>query len=527
MLKVILADDEPVILLGLAKLIPWDKYGAEIIGEASDGEELLTAIRERSPDIVITDISMPGLTGIDVLKRLKELGKKTKVIFISAYQEFSYAQDAISYGAVDYLVKPIDRKKLEQVLGKTISMIQEATEQVSKESKLIVYEKQQQTRTLHELLDRLTDGEMVSEQALQGMFGDRNGYVFTAIVVRQEDNPVQGGSWLEGERKLVQYAMQNVMEEVINDKGRGWVTVKDDSILAMIKHNEADDQIVLHICSQIQSSINRFLKLSVTIGVGLPGGLDEAAKSYRQACTAAGYAYFAGTNQVFRFSELSAEPKRDSELLDSLEKELIKCLLVHQSQRLDDLLKQFLGTVGSVSWGNRDYAVNLCYTMLLTLYRELANAGFFYRTGKEEQQQLAMRLSGFETFDEMSGFVRDELAQAAAAVSGSASSKEKQQLLQIKDYIEAHYDDEISLDKMASLFFMNSYYFSSFFKKHTGKNFKQYVTEVRMKHALKLLQQTDLMVYEIAEKVGYNNARQFSDMFKKYFGKLPGELRQK
>ncbi|MDG0791284.1 AraC family transcriptional regulator [Cohnella ginsengisoli] len=103
--------------------------------------------------------------------------------------------------------------------------------------------------------------------------------------------------------------------------------------------------------------------------------------------------------------------------------------------------------------------------------------------------------------------------------------RESRQLTDVKAYIEQHYKANITLEGAASKVFMNPYYFSSFFKKHTGMNFKQYLTEVRMKQAIKLLLHTDLMIYQIAEEVGYNNARQFSDMFKKHSGKLPQEFR--
>ncbi|MNI65389.1 Bifunctional transcriptional activator/DNA repair enzyme AdaA [compost metagenome] len=106
------------------------------------------------------------------------------------------------------------------------------------------------------------------------------------------------------------------------------------------------------------------------------------------------------------------------------------------------------------------------------------------------------------------------------------SGREMPQLMQVKAYVEEHYAENITLESMAALLYMNPYYFSSFFKKHTGQNFKTFLTEVRLNHALRLLLQSDLMVYEIAELVGYNNARHFSDMFKKKYGKLPQEYKQ-
>lgn len=121
--SVVLADDEPLILKGLTKLIPWDSLHMEIAGYAYDGKELLEAIHTLKPDIVISDISMPHLSGIDIIKEVKRLQLPVKIIFISAYQEFSYARDTVAFGAVDYLVKPVKKAELEQVVAKAVSQI--------------------------------------------------------------------------------------------------------------------------------------------------------------------------------------------------------------------------------------------------------------------------------------------------------------------------------------------------------------------------------------------------------------------
>lgn len=120
-IRVLLADDEPVILRGL-KLISWEKLGLTIVGEASDGIELKQQIEDCDPDLIISDISMPGYTGIDIIREIHEAGRAVKVIFISAYQEFTYARQALQYGALDYLVKPVNKNQLEQVVSKAVSL---------------------------------------------------------------------------------------------------------------------------------------------------------------------------------------------------------------------------------------------------------------------------------------------------------------------------------------------------------------------------------------------------------------------
>jgi two-component system, response regulator YesN len=126
MIKVLLADDEPVILRGLRKLIPWDHYGLEIIGTVTNGVDLLKSTLENTPDIVISDICMPGMSGIDVIKHLNKSNRTTRFIFISAYSDTKIIDNAKENGAEAYLVKPIKKIELEQVLSKTLLYLQES-----------------------------------------------------------------------------------------------------------------------------------------------------------------------------------------------------------------------------------------------------------------------------------------------------------------------------------------------------------------------------------------------------------------
>ena len=123
MFTVILADDEPMILRGLERLIDWKTLEIEIIGTATDGNEALNLVKKLKPDILISDINMPELSGIELLKVLKDEERPPKVIFISGYQEFEYARDALKYGAIDYLVKPVNEKQLTLVLESIIKKI--------------------------------------------------------------------------------------------------------------------------------------------------------------------------------------------------------------------------------------------------------------------------------------------------------------------------------------------------------------------------------------------------------------------
>lgn len=157
-IRVLLADDEPVILRGLKKLISWDALGLDIVGEACDGIELKSMIAACNPDLVISDISMPGFTGIDIIRDIHESGLPIKVVFISAYQEFSYARQALQYGALDYLVKPVNTGQLEQVVSRAVAVIRQETEEERNKEMLKSYERKNHSVTIEELLEQITDG---------------------------------------------------------------------------------------------------------------------------------------------------------------------------------------------------------------------------------------------------------------------------------------------------------------------------------------------------------------------------------
>ena len=190
------------------------------------------------------------------------------------------------------------------------------------------------------------------------------------------------------------------------------------------------------------------------------------------------------------------------------------------------MVSELVGALRSLAPDGKHAAVTSVYGAINRIRQELKDFGIFTGTSDLDDHELLARLDRAQTFEQIAEHTSEAIAEIRREAAAKMKNKELMQLVQVKSYIEEHYAQSITLESMAAIVYMNPYYFSSFFKKHTGENFKQYLTEVRIKHGLRLLMQSDLMVYEIADRVGYNNARQFSDMFKKRFGKLPLEYKQ-
>ncbi|WP_139999877.1 response regulator [Paenibacillus paridis] len=524
MLKVLLADDERIILRGLHKLIDWQAFGMEIIGEVYSGTELLESIQTLRPDLVVSDIVMPGMTGIDVLKLIKKEGISTYVIFLSAFREFTYAQEALALGAVDYLVKPVDQTKLENAIMKALAMVKEVSHSEHRLSRLAELEQQQSKTQEKELLELLIEGERVelTTRALKEYIGEQVDVLYSVLLIEQEDILINQGNWEESGWKLLQFAIQNVIKDTINESGLGWVLVRQKQICAIFSLNEGSDPLSAISC--IHERLSAYLKISVTLGLSTGSRLEQLYDRYTEAETAIGFRFFLGSRSYISYEQIPQPPENSGRPRDAIEKDMVQAITNSTPSQATRLCEEWVKAVSGEAWGNREMVVHCAYALLHVLAHQVSELGC--ETELRDEQELTQRLWSFHTCEELGGFVHEEIVSLMLLVGPKGDHKEVTQLDGVKKYIAEHYKEEIKLESMAALVYMNPSYFSTFFKKQTGKNFKQYLTELRMKEGHRLLMQTDLMVYEVAEAVGYNNPRHFSDMFRKHYGKLPNDYRQ-
>ncbi|HIW35333.1 MAG TPA: response regulator [Candidatus Paenibacillus intestinavium] len=522
--SVVLADDEPLILKGLGKLIAWEEYGMNIVGYAHDGLELLAAIETYQPDIIISDISMPHLSGIDIIKDINQRQLPIKVVFISAYQEFSYARDAVAFGAVDYLVKPIKKSEFEAVIAKTLSLIHEEGEQDKRKNKLNLLERKNHDNEMGAWLEQLAEGALSQQsegyQCLTNMlYGSSYSIVMITIDPIGNDNE----RWPMETRKLVEFSIHNIVQEILTAYGQGYSYVKNEKYVVVLSHDSTEEPI--RLATVIKDNIANYLKLKVSVGVGDPVmELKQLKMSREQAEQALDMTYFAGLNRVILYHK--QEQRKDSEgTWFTLQLKIIQSLTGGSWEDTLGTMELLLSVIESATIGNRQLAVSTCFSSLLYIVQEVKKSDVPMSDSGFDIQHLQGRLGTYNTYEDMCGGIYDLLQELSNRIGDQQGNKEQTLIARVVSYIENHYMEDISLESVAAVAFMNPYYFSSFFKKHMKHNFKQYVTDLRMRQAIVLLKHTDMMVYEIAEKVGYNNARHFSDMFKKQIGKLPQEFK--
>jgi len=522
-ITVLLADDEPLIVKGLGKLLPWSDLGIEIVGYAYDGKELLELMEQHVPDIVISDISMPHLTGIDIIKQVKQRQLTSKIIFISAYQEFSYARDAIAYGAVDYVVKPIKKSDLENAVTKALSLIREENEDDLLRNKLTHLERKNLDNEVETWLEQISEGLLAESSEgycyLQRELKGAQHIVGVLSIDPDNDN----SRWPQQTQKLVEFAIHNIIQEITRQYGQGGSFTHSNKLIFIASYEQAN--VPQRLAEEIKVNIANFLKLKVSIGMGYAvEKLLELNRSRQQAEQALDMTYFVGLHRVVYYEK--QEQRKNSEVeWFTLQSEIIQALTHNALDMALAKMNALLQVIKEATIGNRSLAVSTCFSSVVHIVQEVKKADVPMSELGFDIQHLQHRLGQYETYEDMCEGLYDMLQELFNRISDNPMNKEQKLMERVIEYIEQHYTEDITLDTVAAIAFMNPYYFSSFFKKQMKQNFKQYVTDLRMNHAINLLRNTDMMVYEIAEKVGYNNPRHFSDMFKKHTGKLPQEFK--
>lgn len=518
--RAILADDELLIIRGLRKLIDWNQLNVEIIGEAHTGEELMRLIDCEKPDLIISDICMPELTGLDMLRMTAEKGLPVKVIFISGYQEFSYAKDAVTYGAVDYILKPVEKEKLERAVRKAVNSIGE-------ERKLEIFDTVETGEEYSRLVKSLRgrkDAEYFYEE-FRKLNVDLRGKDLVTVGTRLIFQKGSAQSSKLNELKI--FSVFNRIHNELRERDWGFIVKKEMNTcyftLLMEKEETAED--VERKVGTVLRLIQNYGQYAVKAGVGARvSEIEKLALEYDTARFALELYYFTEEDIIWY-------DRIDREFTDSLEdyENCFKRLLACFSERRGDYRAEtgsILSVIRNLHFGSRFAAANRCVLLVHDMTRELRTLGLLDDSFEklEEETEVEIRKKGLYRL--ACACVTEYFDRAAQTVREESGNELGREILRIRKYLEEHYNENISLESMAGVFGMNPYYFSSYFKKNMGQNFKTYLTELRMKHAEILLKTTDRKAYQIAMEVGYKNVRQFNENFRAYSGMSPSEYRK-
>lgn len=534
MLKVFLVDDEPIIVKGLRKLIPWEKLGFEIIGESYDGEEAFEYIRDNKPDLVITDILMPIMNGIQLIKRMYEDGIQSKIIILSGYGEFEYARDALKYGAFEYLLKPVSKEQLIDTLKKAfekIDMELKYTQQMEKmREQLRDYMPILKNKLVLDVINGLVHDANYIRKKTEMLEMDFSGCSYTvfAIVI---DNIPQGNEFFtnENDRILLEYAVENITTEIIRNHSAGYVVTSGEIIYAFLIFNDKNhsNNEVFEIANEIRDSILQFLNISVSIGLGREyRDILQVNDSYEEANKALKSKFVIGIGSIIHINNIVLEAKAQLPYPQDEEKKVLDSIMFGSEIDAQNLAENLINSFAKASGNNTDLISSFCLEFRIQLGRTLrtlgGNTDIYLDT-----EALDKELKQFKTINELKELFATLIRESWNYITETRKTKEYDAVQEAKAYIESNFSMDLSLIEVASKVYMSPTYFSALFKSKTKENFCNYLARVRMNKAAALLLENRYKTYEIAQVVGYKSPRYFSDAFKRFHGLTPAEFREK
>lgn len=532
MLKILIVDDEHYFRQGFKILLPFEDYGFEICGEARNGEEALQKVIELKPDIVVVDINMPVMDGLEFSQAVKDKGLNTRIIILTGYGEFAYAKHAIELGVHNYLLKPVSVDELK----KTLLSLKEIINTALNFKLDMDYLKSQVKETLPIIKDRflyeLLKGNLtISQDKILDklrQFKINIQAKYYCILVCELDIP-EDRVCDEEEKQLWRFAVSNIAVEILESNN---IKVFQQDIneiiciwLGIEENNYVDDQSNIIILSDhIIESVQRYLNFTVTIGIGETyPDIYDVSVSYKEACFALRNKITLGTNTVISFSAVNEMKLMGNPYSMERRAELLMNMRLDNAEEINTLIDCIFRELSANNTSIDQFLVT-CIEMISTCFEFLSETGQNYSDVFQKQSNLIEELQAKKSIVEMNKWIKDLFSLTTSYVFSRRKSKSQRIVNAVIEYIESnYYNEELDIDELARNLYINYGHLCYLFKKESGKTINDFITEFRINKAKELMDNGNHFVQDIANKVGYTDQGYFGKCFKKYTGLTPSK----
>jgi two-component system response regulator YesN len=520
--KVMIVDDEPIIRFGLSSCVNWDNEGLHLVAEASNGEAALNLIKDEAIHILITDIRMPLMDGLELTRQVKELLPHVKVILVSSYSDFEFAREAVKLGVVvDYLLKPtMEPENLIHILRICKQRLDEEQLRYRKEERFeheeYKYRMMQFEYNLKSYLSETVTDLSWKPDWLSGPI---------AMAIWKFDAP-------DMNKDLATMAWLESVKEQLNTwcmEGISLVTGKDEIVTVIADHNGAANHRIKSYHQQIATNEG----YSFTVGIS---PTIHSYKSMRDALSWASSAlessFFHGKGQCY-MGYIPVRPQdklSDKEEKLQQEKRMLRDKFSRSFASTDreqcmEIVELYVGQWNSGEYSRQDIILEARNLIMMS------ESHYANHQSEEAMNNLMYKLTMVEscpTIDVLVSYIRREISrlwepgQLHIATDDASGAHTIQLAL---SYIQDNYRQEISLQEVADYAHMSKNYFSEQFKKRTGFNFIDFVIRLRIHYAKHLLETTSLKIVDIGLQSGFNSPKHFLKLFKRLTQMTPGEYR--
>ena len=533
MQKVVIADDEPKVSRLIRELIRWDELDLQLVGICPDGQKALSLIQSEKPDIVITDIRMPVLSGLNLIKSAFEENLPIHFIVVSGYRYFEYAHTALKYGVEDYLLKPIDEEELNAALKRICT-----EENEKKQEKAYLSSMERKFSGSRYILHREWAESLMNPtaQSLLSVSSAEYGLdfqpgVYLALAVKADRQPDVARS--PEQEKMLQEKMIQAIEKDFRPLVSELAVVpeKAQKLLVFLNYTEqnqaAVQQQVFLFLTHLKNCANDFSGYTVSLGISSAAkDLEQAGTLLLEAQQVLDQRILEGTGICLRNGggkSLRRPQEQAAEVIRVKGNNVLKAAETLQPEQLaNGIVGCFAEAEGETVPGCTYYALSgqLIETFLSGTGGEKDE---WLKTSCDECRERAENCTSVRRLrEELTGGLTGVLQQWKARLQ----EQERRPVQEAIRYIRRNYAEKITLENAAAASGFNANYFSDLFKRETGRNFTDYLVDVRMNAAKELLRDSTKTVYEVADSVGYKDSKFFSQQFTKTVGIKPTEYRK-
>ena len=507
MIRLVIIEDEPYMADYLTNYIDWKKNNIEVEAVSDNGVDGLAVIRELRPDIVITDIKMPKMDGITMIKNVISEGIDCKFVILSSYSEFHIVKEAFKLGISDYILKAeLDEEAINRVFVKLINSIEFEKKSLD-ETKRISY-KMDRVKAYIIGTEKMSDCDVILRIREQNL---------SVVVIKLLDyTTVLQEDW-NMENELLKYGLLNVMEELLENEHTGEVTLMGEDEFVVIISDTAEKnskERTQSIAKSICRNIETVFGFSACSGwCGFEDSGQALKKLYDNARCAVDYTFIYGRKEPLNYHDIEKNLQISSkvnveELILSFSSAVNKYDINAASELIDEYMRE---EVFSGQYGELCEFCDMCCLEINKMQKQL----MLENTIRKEYKKIMST----GTLEELKRLIKRELSELSEIENENVAL-----IPRVKKYIDDNYFKKISLEYISEKFNVGYQKLNREFKRKTGVGLKKYIIEVRMNEAMRLITSSEYMLYEIAEMVGYANYENFSRVFYSYFKKWPKEI---
>ena len=527
MYKVFIVDDEPFILEGLRAIIRWEEYGLTIIGQASNGADTLALLQDMDTDIVITDIKMPKMNGLELIQKVKKMRPNVRFIILSGYNDFDYVKESITLGIENYLLKPINVQEL-------ISTLQNTVHKIAKDRNKTIYAHTDweilRSNILYRWLTNNIEPRELRERASLLHISLNCPYYIAAVIkilfdVRKGHIPPdpKASQIADEAHALCRQTLQSFAFE-----SDICFCDPEDHIVLVFGRNTVEQQketikeVLRRIGANIQSTLNA--DVCITLG-NTEASYLTVHESYANAKNALAYHLVTPDNDIIDFEEIQFfAPHRPIDL--QIEWAVFSKLLISQDT---DALFSFIDDTFETLQANKALAPSHIHCLIIEILLNIENTLNVLNIQdfslSNDYKSLFENLLKLQTVQQLKEMVKNTLRKTIDCLA-SKEQTANPVITRILNYINVHYAEELSLKTLGAAFNINATYLGQIFQKETQEVFSSYVNKLRLQKAKQMLLDTSLKANEIAAKVGYTDSNYFYKIFKKNIGISPTAFRK-